>query len=124
MTVLKIIYIILGSISLTLGVVGIFVPGLPTTPFLLLAAWFYVRGSKKFYDALLRNKYLGKYIRDYRKYKGVTLNVKIYSSILMWIMISSSVGFFIEDIVIKGIVIIAGIIGTAVMWFAVKTITK
>lgn len=124
MSIVKLIYLILGSVFLLLGLVGIIIPGLPTTPFLLLTAWLYAKGSDKFYNALINNKFLGKYISDYRKYKGVTLNIKIYSSVLMWIMISTSVGFFIENIWVKGVVIIAGIIGTAVMWFAVRTITK
>ena len=81
---MKIILTILGLLSLTLGVIGIFVPLLPTTPFLLLAAGCFFRSSKTLYDKLINSKHLGRYIRDYRENKRIPLQAKVFSLILLW----------------------------------------
>lgn len=83
----KIIYIILGSITLALGVTGIILPILPTTPFLLLSAFFYVRSSKKLYHWLINHKLFGKYLYNYLTYKAIPLRAKIFALILIWITI-------------------------------------
>lgn len=67
-----------------LGVLGMFLPVLPTTPFLLLAAALYCKGSPKLYHWLLDNKYLGEYIRNFREYKAIPLRAKIVSVTLLW----------------------------------------
>ena len=61
----KVLLIILGTIFLGLGILGIFIPGLPTTPFLLLTAALYLRSSQRLYQKLISNKILGKYIQNY-----------------------------------------------------------
>lgn len=73
---MKIIYIFVGSISLVLGIIGLFVPLLPTTPFLLLTAAAYFRGSPELYDRLLNHKYLGSYIRNFREHRAIPLRAK------------------------------------------------
>lgn len=78
---------ILGTITLVLGVVGIFVPLLPTTPFLLLSAALWVKSSPRLYEWLLNHKYLGPYIRNFRESKAIPLRVKIISVSLVWITI-------------------------------------
>ena len=82
---MKYILIVLGSISLALGVIGIFLPLLPTTPFLLLAAALYVRSSEELYNWLINQKYLGTYIRNFREHKAIPLHAKIISVTLVWI---------------------------------------
>ena len=82
---MKYLLIILGSISLALGVIGIFLPLLPTTPFLLLAATLYVRSSQKLYQWLINQKYLGTYIRNFREYHAIPLRAKIISITMVWI---------------------------------------
>ena len=82
---MKYILIILGSISLALGVIGIFLPLLPTTPFLLLSATLYVRSSEKLYHWLINQKYLGTYIRNFREHKAIPLRAKVISVALVWI---------------------------------------
>jgi len=114
--------IILGTLSLFLGILGIFVPGLPTTPFLLLSASLYVKSSDKLYLKLINSKFLGKYIRNYRKNRGLSLKAKIRSLTIMWIMISCSVIFFIPNYHVKIIVLVVGLIGTYVMGFKIKTV--
>ncbi|WP_403559182.1 YbaN family protein [Cetobacterium somerae] len=65
----KKLYLILGCLSLVLGAIGVFLPLLPTTPFILLAAFSFERSSEKFYRLLLENRIFGKYIKDYTQKK-------------------------------------------------------
>jgi methylthioribose-1-phosphate isomerase len=73
-----------------LGVIGIFLPVLPTTPFLLLAAACFVRSSKSFYLWLIHHRQLGPWIRDYLEGQGIPLKAKVYSIALMWLSIGLS----------------------------------
>ena len=78
----RLLFVFIGSIFVGLAVIGIFLPGLPTTPFLILAAYFYIRSSNKLYNWLINNKILGVYIRGYLSGKGMPLRAKIISLIL------------------------------------------
>jgi uncharacterized membrane protein YbaN (DUF454 family) len=98
--------IVAGSISLGLGIIGIILPLLPTTPFLLLAAWCYARSSKKFYIWLINNKRFGRIIKNYYEGKGIPLHVKIYAISLLWVTILLSSYLFIEMLLIRIILII------------------
>lgn len=82
---MKFLLAALGCLSLALGVAGIFVPLLPTTPFLLLAAALWVRSSPRLYAWLLSHRYLGTYIRNYRENRAIPLRVKIFTLTLMWV---------------------------------------
>ena len=73
------------KLSLALGVIGIFLPVLPTTPFLLLSAALYVRSSEKLYQWLINQKYLGTYIRNFREHHAIPLRAKIISITMIWI---------------------------------------
>lgn len=88
---LRIILIVVGFISLALGIIGVVLPVLPTTPFLLLSAACFANSSDKFYHWLLNNKVFGKYIRNYREGKGVCRKHKVVAIITVWITISISV---------------------------------
>lgn len=89
----KVFLIIIGTISITLGVIGIVVPLLPTTPLILLGAACYVKGSDKLYHRLIRNKWLGGYIRDFLEKNGITLKNKVLSLSLMWVSITGIILF-------------------------------
>lgn len=82
---MKTLYIALGTLSLALGILGIFLPLLPTTPFLLLTAALYFKSSPRLYNWLLNQKHLGPYIRNFRENKAIPLRAKIISISLMWI---------------------------------------
>lgn len=85
-------FIAAGTISVGLGVVGIIVPVLPTTPFMLLGAACYMRGSRQLYERLLCNRWLGSYIRNYMEGRGISLKMKIWTLVLLWaVMISTAV---------------------------------
>lgn len=123
MKIKKIIYIILGTLSLILGAIGIVVPGLPTTAFLLLTAALYVRSSERLYNKLISNRYLGPYILEFQKNKGMTKRLKLQAIGTMWVMITISCVFFIQSTLVILVVIALGIIGTVVMGFIVRTVS-
>jgi hypothetical protein len=86
-TFTRILLIVFGTISLALGIIGAFVPVLPTTPFVLLAAICYVRSSKRLYDRLMHSRFAGQHVHNVLAGKGIPLSVKIFSLTLSAIMI-------------------------------------
>ena len=82
---MKLILALLGTISLVLGVIGIFLPVLPTTPFLLLSAALYMRSSGRLYNWLMSHRHLGPYIKNFMVHKSIPLKVKIISVSMVWI---------------------------------------
>ncbi len=86
-----------GTFSLGLGLFGIFVPVLPTTPFLLLAAACYARGSQRFYCWLINNRLFGTYIRSYREGRGLPLKVRAFTIFMLWLTIGLTMVFFIDE---------------------------
>ena len=111
-------YIVLGCIAVVLGTIGIFVPGLPTTPLVLLASWCFYRSSPRLQVWLLQS-FLGKYIREYRDKGGLTLRKRISIIFLMATMVAISTIFFIKTLPIRIIVWVAGAIGCIVVGFVV-----
>jgi len=95
-----------GFLFVGLGVVGILVPLLPTTPFLLLAAACFARSSERFYRWLLGNRWFGAYVRDYREGKGVPAKVKIFSVALLWVVVLSSAAFVVSNVVVRIILLV------------------
>lgn len=84
---MRVILVIIGSVSLALGVVGIFFPLLPTTPFLLLSAAAWLKASPSLYAWLINHRVLGEYIRNFREYRALPLRVKVISVSLVWLTI-------------------------------------
>jgi len=120
-TWLRVLLVIAGTFFVGLGIVGIFVPVLPTTPFLLLAAACYARGSQRFYGWLLNNKWFGSYIRNYLERKGIPLRVKVVTVTLLWITIGASVAFVVETFVLKLILVIIAI-GVSIHILSIRTL--
>ena len=87
-----------GSLSVALGVIGIFVPLLPTTPLRLLAAWCYARSSDRFHNWLMNHRWLGPYIRHYRDGLGTPLREKIITLAVPWLTIGATYLFLISNI--------------------------
>ncbi|SHI84799.1 hypothetical protein SAMN02745975_00744 [Geosporobacter subterraneus DSM 17957] len=113
---MKIILMTIGTISLGLGAVGIVLPILPTTPFILLSLACYMRSSDKLYHFVLSNKYLGPYVKDYVSGQGIPLKAKKRAIFLIWLTIGFSTVFVIDKILIRGmLLIIAGGV-TAYIW--------
>ena len=120
---MKTIYIIIGTISLILGVMGIFLPLLPTTPFLLLTAALYFRASPRLYNWLLSQKHLGPYIRNFREEKAIPLRAKIISITLMWATMLYSISFIVPLMWAK-IVLLLIAIGVTYHILSYKTLKK
>lgn len=99
------LFIALGFITLILAIVGIFIPLLPTTPFLLLSAALFFRGSQKLYDWLINHKIFGTHIRNFREYKAIPLSTKIFAVSTLWAMILSTAFFVFDRWLIRGILI-------------------
>lgn len=117
----KALLVAAGSICVVLGVVGIILPIVPTTPFLLLAAACYAHSSKRFYVALLTNRYVGRYIRDWRENRGLTLATKIWIIFVLAVTMGASALFFVPLMPVK---ISLGIIGLGVSTYIWRLPTK
>lgn len=115
------LFVIAGTIALVIGLVGIILPVLPTTPFLLLAAICYMRGSQRLYDALLRNRFVGNYVRNYLGGRGMSLRHKIWTISLLWIAILSTVFLVTESLMIR-IILAVVLIGVTVHILLIRTL--
>ena len=111
----KPLFILFGSFFLGVGFLGIFIPGLPTTPFLILAAGCYVRSSDRLYTWLINHRIFGANIKNFRENRSISLRSKITSLLAMWLMINLSIFIFIEVFWIKILMVILGVIGTTVI---------
>ena len=120
---LRWVLIIIGSFFTGLGILGIFLPLLPTTPFLLLAAACYIRSSERFYNWLMNNKWLGSYIKNYLEGKGISLKAKVLSISLLWITIGYSVVFVVDIFPIRVILILIAI-GVTIHILSIRTLKQ
>jgi uncharacterized membrane protein YbaN (DUF454 family) len=112
-----------GTLFVGLGVLGIFLPLLPTTPFLLLAAACYARSSNRFYHWLLNNRWFGKYIKNYREERGIPSRVKISTISILWITIALSAYFATESFLVRAILILIAM-GVTIHILAMRTLKK
>ena len=115
--------IIAGTLSVGLGILGMVLPLLPTTPFLLLAAACYARSSERFSNWLLNNKLFGNYIKNYREKKGVPLKVKVLTISLLWITIGCSAVFAVDVLLVRIILILIAI-GVTIHILRIRTLER
>lgn len=104
----RVIWVLLGLISLSLGLAGIFIPFLPTTPFLLLSAGLFVKGSDRLYIWLINHKNFGGYIQNFREYKAIPKLTKIFVVGTLWSSILLSVFFFTSSLPVRIILLMIG----------------
>jgi uncharacterized membrane protein YbaN (DUF454 family) len=97
----RILFNILGTLFLGIGGIGILLPIVPTTPFLLLAAACYARGSKRIHRWMLRNRVFGAFIRNYVERKGITPRQKAVTLVFLWVMMTFTIFNMIENIVLR-----------------------
>ena len=93
----KTIFVTLGLICFALGIIGVFLPILPTTPFLLLAAALFAKSSDRLYNWLINHKVFGEYIRSFREDKAIPLKGKIISISTLWIFMLYSIFFIVNE---------------------------
>ena len=91
----RLAFLALGTLFLALGIAGAFLPVLPTTPFMLLAAACYARASTRFYNGLLNNRMFGPTILEWRRYRSIPYRVKWTALILMAVTLSISIIFYV-----------------------------
>lgn len=91
MDIRKVILIFAGTVCVGLGVLGMFLPLMPTTVFLLAAAYCYSRSSDRFHDWLLNNRWCGSYIRNYKSGKGMTAKQKLSTLLTLWASMALSI---------------------------------
>lgn len=117
----RIVYILLGSLFLILGAVGIFIPLLPTTPFWLLTCWFYLRSSEKLYNRAMSNRYFGSYIKGFMVDKAIPIRSKVISISVMWLSAILTSVYLIEYLWMK---ILLMLISIGVTWHILSFPTK
>ncbi|HKZ88508.1 MAG TPA: YbaN family protein, partial [Candidatus Bathyarchaeia archaeon] len=86
--IVRAVLMVAGTISLVFAAIGVVLPLIPTTPFLLLAVACYCRSSERLYMWLINNRWFGEYIRNYREGKGIPLKTKVVALTVMWATIS------------------------------------
>lgn len=116
------IWITAGSIALGLGTLGVFLPLLPTVPFLLLAASCYLKGSPRLYKWLLSHPYFGKIIQDYKENKIIPVKAKVSTIILLWLSIGISI--FLVSILWIRILLLIIAVGVTIHVLSFKSKTK
>jgi hypothetical protein len=121
--ILRWVLIVTGTFLVALGVLGIFLPLLPTTIFFLLAAACYARSSERFYKWLLNNRWFGKYIKNYHEGEGMTLKSKIFSLALMWAAILYSAVFAVENFYVRLVLILIAV-GVTLHLITIKTLKE
>ena len=107
---IKPLMILAGTASLLLDLTGIFIPGLPTTPFILLTAAFYVRSSPALYSKVVNHRLTGRYL--VAKSGGIYTGARNLAILIMWVMIVITSISLIKKPIIIILLIIAGIAGT------------
>ena len=108
LTIKKAFFIFLGTVSLVIGVIGIFVPLLPTTPLLLLSAYCYLKSSEKLYNMLMNSNHLGEYIKNYMEHRAVTKKAKYITLIILWLSLTASI-ILINILYVRLLLVIVGI---------------
>lgn len=106
---------------MVLAILGIVVPGLPTTPFALLSALLYAKSSRKMYNWLLNSRILGPRIQNYQRRKGVTRRGKMGVITFMTLMVLFSSFVVIKILPIRMVILSLGLVGAVVVWFFVPT---
>ena len=118
---MKKLLLISGFIVLGLGILGIFLPILPTTPFLLLAAFLFAKSSPKWHQKLITHPKLGTYILNFQQYKAIPLSVKTSSIVLLWITITLSALFATQLCWLK-LLLLAIAVGVSIHILSYKTL--
>jgi uncharacterized membrane protein YbaN (DUF454 family) len=116
--------LVIGTFSLTLGTIGIFLPILPTTPFLLLAAACYLRSSQRMHMWLLNNRWFGEYIRNYQQGRGIPLKTKILAMSILWVGIIYSVLTALDEILVAQVALLLIALGVSVHLVRLPTLKK
>lgn len=112
-----------GWTFVALGIIGIFLPLMPTTIFFILAAWCFAKSSEKFYNWLIYHPRFGKIVRDYREKRGMPIKSKIIAVAMLILTIGSSAIFFTQQIIVRAILICIAL-GVSAYIISLKTLRE
>jgi uncharacterized membrane protein YbaN (DUF454 family) len=107
--VVRVLFGIAGTVALVLGIVGLFMPLLPTTPFILLAAACYARASVRFYNALLNNPTFGPLVGEWRRHRSIPYRTKMFAIVLMSVTLAASTILFVKNPYVQAALAVLGI---------------
>lgn len=112
-----------GTLFLGLGLLGLVLPILPTTPFLLLAAFCYSRSSKRLNDWLMSNRLFGSYLKNYKEGRGMPVKAKLFTISFLWVTITFST-FTVVTILAVQILLILVAVGVTVHLLKIKNLKQ
>jgi hypothetical protein len=105
----RVLYFAAGCLAVAIGALGVILPVLPTTPFLLLAAFCFARSSRRAHEWLLNNRVFGRFLRDYLEGNPVSAWVRAGALVFMWATIAVSVAFFVPVLWGKILLLVTGV---------------
>jgi uncharacterized membrane protein YbaN (DUF454 family) len=110
-----------GTASLLLGLIGVVLPGLPTTPFVLLAAACYAKASPRLHTALLNHRLTGPMLRDWEQHRSLTRRTKTVAVVSMLVMVSFSIWSLRHHWIAPAVLVVLGVIGA---WVVLRIPTR
>lgn len=119
---MKKLLLVLGLLSLVLGIIGIFLPLLPTTPFLLVSCYCFSKSSYRLHRYLMENKIFGEYLKNYTEKRGITFKSKISALIFIFLSIGYSI-YKVENIYLKCFLVLV-LIGVSYHILSLKNLNK
>jgi uncharacterized membrane protein YbaN (DUF454 family) len=120
---MKLFYNIAGAIALVLAILGIFLPLLPTTPFLLLASACFARGSKRLHHWLLTHPLFGEYLRNFEAGRGIPLPAKVVATVLLWISLTGTIVRF-DHALLRAALLLTGVGVSTYLWCFLPTMRR
>ncbi len=117
----RLLLLILGWLSLTTGIIGAFLPLLPTTPLVLLAAWCFSKSSERFHTWLIEHKYFGPIVRDWQSADGIPRRARNRAIIFMWVGMAISILIVSRFWATIGLVIIGLCVSTYLMRMPIRS---
>ena len=118
---MKPFYNVAGALAVLLGVLGLFLPLLPTTPFLLLASWCFARGSDRLHRWLLSHRVFGEYLRNFEAGRGIPLKAKILATVMLWGSLLLAIPRF-DSPAIPAVLVLTGACVSIYLWRFLPTL--
>lgn len=121
---MKPFYNLVGALAVLLGILGLFLPLLPTTPFLLLASWCFARGSDRLHRWLLSHRVFGEYLRNFEAGRGIPLKAKILATVMLWTSLLLAIRRFDPDgsPLIPALLVLTGACVSLYLWRFLPTL--
>lgn len=112
----RVVYVALAMLFLALGLVGVVLPGVPTTPFLLLMSYSLVRSSPWLHDRVVRLPVVGRPIREWREERGIRLHIKLIASFMVCAVVGGSLWSRSIHLPFKAAIVVLAALGLGVVW--------